>query len=804
MNDPRRLTVGSSVSGRGDRDERVTNMIRHDQPAHKRETSTDHTFAAGECPQSRNTFTPHHVAKVANWLRLLIDPDQVVELRALGMNDVPRLTLPDGTEREPVYAGCFRGSELETMAREALLLSGRCRGVYYTLNPLRPERFARQAPRMQQASGSRLAHDAHVARRTRLLIDVDPVKAADGKDRPASEAEHAAALEHAGLIRDCLTAHGWPEPVALDTGNGGALVYRIDLAPESNLVRSVLHGLATFDGPAGRVDVSVHNPSRIARLPGPLNAKGQPTADRPHRRCVVLGEPDRLAVVPDELLLQVADLVPKPKPVATISTARTRRKTAGGGDVIERARRYLATIPGAVSRQGGHNRTFYVACVLVIRFDLTPDQAFPLLAEWNQKCDPPWSEYDLRRKLAEADKQPGPRGEKLNAERAEPTSAPAVAVDPPTPVDLSAWERGKAGQYCSTCDNFACEKPKPFGRCDHVPDYMLGKAGSVSKALQNKVGTLSSTEEKVEEQSVPADLLNKLIGQPDGNYCPHACRAGLEGYSAKSAYSAVVLLRCRCWSKCAACREYDRYLAKNDNLPVVARLATHIFTGTADEWESIRTRLAKLKVKVATFAISDGNKRTTIIAADPTSAPIPDTLTNIRPVSRVEAVVAAATAIDALPDKLPKGVRKFSPSHTWKLLVEHGTWKAIRPVVEQAKAEAVELKAMTPEDRQEHKQTVKQAEEQKKLERGGIVWRRLDEVPLLSPDDVAKLLDQHDIEDYSRQSLAGNNVMDSVMWELPVEPEKIEAIRRAIYEVNVVLPASMGHLWEPSPDPIPY
>ena len=63
-----------------------------------------------------------------------------------------------------------------------------------------------------------------------------------------------------------------------------------------------------------------------------------------------------------------------------------------------------------MSGQFGHDRTFHVACVLVLGFNLAPDNAWPVFIEWNQKCEPQWDESDLRRKLDEADKQPGERG----------------------------------------------------------------------------------------------------------------------------------------------------------------------------------------------------------------------------------------------------------------------------------------------------------------------------------------------------------------------------------------------------------
>lgn len=90
--------------------------------------------------------------------------------------------------------------------------------------------------------------------------------------------------------------------------------------------------------------------------------------------------------------------------------------------VRDRARAYLGTIPGAVAGQRGHDRTFYVAGRLVRGYGYDPDAAYPLFAEWNQKCDPPWSEHDLRRKLEQAARQPGPRGFLLTATPPPPGS----------------------------------------------------------------------------------------------------------------------------------------------------------------------------------------------------------------------------------------------------------------------------------------------------------------------------------------------------------------------------------------------
>ncbi|MCE9567795.1 MAG: DUF3987 domain-containing protein [Planctomycetes bacterium] len=78
--------------------------------------------------------------------------------------------------------------------------------------------------------------------------------------------------------------------------------------------------------------------------------------------------------------------------------------------VTERARKYLARIPGAVSGQSGHNATFHAACVLVLGFELGESDAVALLTEWNQTCQPPWEHREIVRKVQEAAKQSGQRG----------------------------------------------------------------------------------------------------------------------------------------------------------------------------------------------------------------------------------------------------------------------------------------------------------------------------------------------------------------------------------------------------------
>ena len=67
---------------------------------------------------------------------------------------------------------------------------------------------------------------------------------------------------------------------------------------------------------------------------------------------------------------------------------------------LERARAYLARIPGAVSGQGGHNRTFQAVLHVGLGFGLNEEECLQLLLqEYNPRCDPPWSLRELKHKI---------------------------------------------------------------------------------------------------------------------------------------------------------------------------------------------------------------------------------------------------------------------------------------------------------------------------------------------------------------------------------------------------------------------
>lgn len=71
-------------------------------------------------------------------------------------------------------------------------------------------------------------------------------------------------------------------------------------------------------------------------------------------------------------------------------------------ELNERIGRYLAACPPAVSGQNGHGKTFAVACAIHRGFNLTEEETFYWLSQYNTRCDPPWSEPELRHKAKSA------------------------------------------------------------------------------------------------------------------------------------------------------------------------------------------------------------------------------------------------------------------------------------------------------------------------------------------------------------------------------------------------------------------
>jgi P4 family phage/plasmid primase-like protien len=155
--------------------------------------------------------------------------------------------------------------------------------------------------------------DAAVTHRCWLLIDTDPERVP--KVSNATDAEHDAAVSVAQAIKAFLTSHGWPDSIEADSGNGGHLLYAIDLpndAESLDVVSSILKALASmFDTVDVKVDTGIKNAARITKLYGTYARKAPETEDRPHRLSAITHIPNTCVTVPVSALQRIAALVPK-------------------------------------------------------------------------------------------------------------------------------------------------------------------------------------------------------------------------------------------------------------------------------------------------------------------------------------------------------------------------------------------------------------------------------------------------------------------------------------------------------------
>ena len=81
---------------------------------------------------------------------------------------------------------------------------------------------------------------------------------------------------------------------------------------------------------------------------------------------------------------------------------------------LVRAEAWMARRDPAIQGNGGDQHTFVTCATLLRDFELADGEAWELLQAWNARCVPPWSDANLRKKLASARKSAsgGPKAER--------------------------------------------------------------------------------------------------------------------------------------------------------------------------------------------------------------------------------------------------------------------------------------------------------------------------------------------------------------------------------------------------------
>lgn len=226
----------------------------------------------------------------------LCEPGEVREVRIPKPKDPPA--------GKPRFYGVQSGyfDDVDALISAIGTITGEdAEAVYITLNPVRPELLGRAANRLVRSKTS--TADADVTALRCFLIDVDANRPAGIS---ATDAEKMTALLIREAVRDYL---GWTPAVIADTGNGGALIYWIDLpndAESIELLKRVLDHLGEiFDTEDAHVDRGNFNPSRLVKVSGTIAAKGDALDERPWRVSTA-AFPEDAAIVTRKQLLRLA------------------------------------------------------------------------------------------------------------------------------------------------------------------------------------------------------------------------------------------------------------------------------------------------------------------------------------------------------------------------------------------------------------------------------------------------------------------------------------------------------------------
>lgn len=225
-----------------------------------------------------------------DFIDFLCEPEDLLALVVL--NGVR----PDGRSMGRTALGLYKNRR--RFCDDVEQISG-CGDIYMNLNALNPDVYGRAADHLKLFSPSRFSN-SEITRRRALLVDCDPHRLS-GINSTDDELQNSIgrSQEIVTYLRDLWAV----EALSIRSGNGAQLLYRIDEPSDTDLVLQVLKHLdSKFSDNVVKVDTSVSDASRITRLPGTLNCKGDDIPDRPRRMSTILSLPSEKRVVTTEQL----------------------------------------------------------------------------------------------------------------------------------------------------------------------------------------------------------------------------------------------------------------------------------------------------------------------------------------------------------------------------------------------------------------------------------------------------------------------------------------------------------------------
>lgn len=212
-------------------------------------------------------------------------------------------------------------------------------------------------------------------------------------------AQHSRTRQHVAAVR-----HMFVEADADGDRLLATLSKRSDLPPPSYVLRTspgrvhVLWRVQGLDVPrveavqkhlarALQTDTAATSAAQMTRLAGFYNHKHE----NPFPVSLLLGRVSRLQRSADFPVIRSPRRTPAKLPART-----------GQSAPLARVRAYLRSVPPAVAGERGDAHTFRVCCRVVRGFGLDEDDGLIALAEWNDRCVPPWDPAELVAKVRNA------------------------------------------------------------------------------------------------------------------------------------------------------------------------------------------------------------------------------------------------------------------------------------------------------------------------------------------------------------------------------------------------------------------
>lgn len=258
------------------------------------------------------------------FLRTLVRPNQKIAIRGLRNNN-------NGT-----YERVFGDMSKAVDYANGLEAGGSCKGVYFTINPLKDD------------YNGTYAKDADIKARHVLFIDIDanrnPEPPLEGHKVSSNEQELNATIEMANEVVAYLRDNGiTQEPIIAISGNGTHLYYSIEMPNDDESLDTLKYFLKhlgdKINGVKGDIDTTIRNAARIAKLTGTMATKGVDGVEegRNHRMARVIAWPSKdalawqLDTVESEKIKMLAEVARESEVVGKRQAAADRKAKSRGG-----------------------------------------------------------------------------------------------------------------------------------------------------------------------------------------------------------------------------------------------------------------------------------------------------------------------------------------------------------------------------------------------------------------------------------------------------------------------------------------